>query len=346
MTQPIGYYVHHHGDGHRQRALAIAAGNPERIVLLGTALAGRTGAIQAIDLPDDRMRDASAFDGVDRAVSRPEALHYAPLHHDGVRARMGRIAQWIAEARPALIVVDVSVEIAMLARLCATPVAVIRLGGRRDDTAHCEAFRAASLVIAPFAPALDDRDMPAWIRDKTTYCPGIVNARPSPTPPIPNRVLVVAGKGGHAFDGERLAAAAIATPQYQWRVIGPASAPDRCPDNLEFAGWVDDASIEIARSAVIVGAAGDGLVNAVIAIGRPFVCFPEPRPFDEQLQKARALKSAGAALVFEQWPDARQWKTVLHDALRLDVASQRALGDPNGAAKSLALLEAFADAQK
>jgi predicted glycosyltransferase len=346
MTRPIGYYVHHHGDGHRQRALAIAAHDPQRIVMLGTGLAGRTGGIRAIDLPDDRMPDAQAFDGVDGTASRPHALHYAPLDHHGVRARMGLIAAWIAEAKPALLVVDVSVEIALLARLCATPVTYIRLSGRRDDAAHCEAYRASSLLVAPFASQLDDRRLPQWVRDRTVYCPGIASPSRSAATPDPRRVLVVAGRGGAPLNGSEVAAAAAATPGHRWRVIGPAERPIRCPDNLEFSGWVENASDEIAVAEIVVGAAGDGLVNCVIAAGKPFICCPEPRPFDEQVAKARGLQACGAAIVIERWPAPEHWPALLAEAPQLDRKRLAALGDPDGAANMLALLKTFADGQK
>src|ERR1700733_3923612 len=167
VKQPIGYYVHHQGDGHRQRALALAEPNPQRITLLGTGLNGRTRDVSSLELPDDRNVASSAFDGVDGAPSRPQALHYAPLNHAGVRARMGLIAGWISDAEPALLVVDVSVEVAMLARLCSVPVAFVRLNGRRDDPAHLEAYRAASLLIAPFDARLDNNEVPDWVREKT-----------------------------------------------------------------------------------------------------------------------------------------------------------------------------------
>jgi hypothetical protein len=346
MTRSIGYYVHHHGDGHRQRALAIAANNPRRFVLLGTGLAGRTGNVRAIDLPDDRMPDAQAFDGVDGTTSRPQALHYAPLGHDGVCARMGLIAQWIAMEKPALMVIDVSVEVAMLARLLATPVAFMRLSGRRDDSAHCEAYRASCFLIAPFASQLDDRRLPQWIRDMTVYCPGMVSPSRGAEMPVARRVLVVAGKGGAPVNGMRIAAAAVATPHHTWRVIGPAEVPDRCPKNLSFAGWVDDALGEIAAAEIVIGAAGDGLVNSVIAAGKPFICCPEQRPFDEQVEKARGLQACRAAIVFEQWPAAERWPDLLAQATRLDRNRLNELGDPDGAANTLALLEAFADRQK
>ena len=151
-------------------------------------------------------------------------------------------------------------------------------------------------------------------------------------------MLVVGGKGGAPQNGTLIAAAATATPDRQWRVIGPATLPRHSPENLAFAGWTDDPMGEIAASEIVVGAAGDGLVNAVIAIGRPFICIPEPRPFDEQVQKAMALRKARAAVVLQVWPQAWDWASLLEQAQNLDLSRLIALGDPDGAAKMLAAL--------
>jgi hypothetical protein len=125
LSRPIGYYIHHHGHGHRQRAIAIGQ-SLDDVMLMGTGLAGRTGNLPFLDLPDDRL-DAS-FAGIDHA-DRPASLHYAPLDHEGIRQRIRRMAGWIAEARPRLMVVDVSAEVAMLARLASVPTVYVRLSG-------------------------------------------------------------------------------------------------------------------------------------------------------------------------------------------------------------------------
>jgi Glycosyltransferase family 28 C-terminal domain len=344
MARLIGYYVHHHGDGHRQRALALAQCSPSRIVMLGTGLAGRTNKLPFIDLPDDRMA-GGAFDGFDDTSSRPQALHYAPLDHPGVRSRMGLIARWIAEARPALMIVDVSVEVAMLARLCATPVAFVRLSGHRNDVAHLEAYRAASLLIAPFAQQLDDLTIVEWIRYKTAYCPGILSPQAQFTGPAERQILIVAGRGGRPLEGALVAAAAAATPTYRWRVIGPVTQPGQWPSNVTYAGWVDNALKEISASEIVIGAAGDGLISAVIAARRPLICCPEHRPYEEQVQKAQALKKVGAAVVVDRWPQPDKWDALFAEARRLDPRRLAALGDPEGAPKAMRLIERLADRQ-
>ncbi len=343
MTRPIGYYVHHHGDGHRQRALALARAMDGRIVLLGTGLAGRVGDVAAIDLPDDRSDDAG-FDGTDGAGGRPDALHYAPLDHDGIRRRTAIVTDWIARARPALIVVDVSVEIAMLARLAATPTVYVRLGGRRDDPAHLDAFRGAAALLAPFHADLDDPAVAAWVRRRTIHAAGL-GAAPAPVTRASDDILVVLGTGGTRLTGAMLAAAARATPDRRWRVAGVLPPPRDCPPNLRLLGWVDAIDAEIGRAGIVVGGAGDGVMTAVLAAGRPFVCLPEARPFDEQLSKARRLAALGAAIVVEALPDAQDWRGVLDRAQALDRGAIARLHDRDGVERAAMFLRGIADGQ-
>jgi predicted glycosyltransferase len=315
MGRPIGYYVHHHGDGHRQRALAVARAMGGSVTLLGSGLAGQTGDVPAIDLPDDRL--GALFDGDDQ-TNRPSTLHYTPIDHEGIRQRVARITEWIAQNRPALMIVDVSVEIAMLARLASIPTVYVRLSGRRFDQPHIEAFRSATALLAPFHQDLDDEATPDAIREKTFYAPGIIEAGPGRTVADDNVVLVVIGRGGGVSDGARWAQAAAAVPDMRWRIIGPCTVPSVAPANLELRGWVDDPASLISSARLVIGAAGDGLVSTVIAHRRPFLCLPEPRPFDEQMSKARRLSALGAALVRTDWPGPAQWPALVREACALD----------------------------
>jgi Predicted glycosyl transferase len=335
MTRPIGYYVHHHGDGHRQRALAIATKLGTGITLLGTGLGGRTGATEAIDLPDDRIEESFAGNDCSGKArgERPSALHYAPTDHDGVRRRTAAIATWIAEARPRLMVVDVSVEIAMLARLCSVPTVYVRLSGSRSDRPHMDAFASACGLLAPFHAALEDPATPCEILAKTFHAPGVVGTTMA-VRVEENLVLVVLGRGGGASDGERWADAARAAPAYRWEVLGVCSVPADLPPNLRLRGWLDNAVDAIAGAGLVVGAAGDGLVSAVLAHRRPFVCLPEDRPFGEQQSKAQRLAALGAAVVAWTWPSRSDWPALLARAF-----AQRqkdwpaALDTPHGAGR-------------
>ncbi len=151
-------------------------------------------------------------------------------------------------------------------------------------------------------------------------------------------VLVVYGAGGPGGNGDELAKAARATPELRWRAIGSVSQPCDQPRNLGLPGWIEEADTEIAAAGVVVGAAGDGLVSAVIAAGRPFICLPQSRPFAEQLSKARRLEALGAALVLERWPDASEWPGLIAAAQALNPAALSRLHDPDGPAKTAQFL--------
>lgn len=330
MTAPVGYYVHHHGEGHRQRALQIARAAPGRFVLLGTGLAGVATDVDVIDLPDDRMTGIAAFDGLDNVADRPEALHYAPLNHDGIRQRVATLTAWIAGARPALMVVDVSVEVAMLARLASVPTVCVRLNGDRGDAPHLEAFRGATALLCPYAEALDDRGTPEWVRRKTLYAPGLTPPAEWDDP-VPGRMLVVVGRGGQAADIGQLSEAAREWPAWEWRVAGPvAGCAIDLPPNLHLLGWTAEVSREIARAEVVIGGAGNGLVTAVMAADRPFICLPEPRPFDEQFSAARGLEAVGAAIVETVWPEPGDWGRLVARARAIPSLARCRLADARG----------------
>jgi hypothetical protein len=338
MSGLIGYYVHHQGDGHRHRAVAVAGHAPGRFVLLGTGLIDRCRDGRYIEMNDDRPGPCTESP----AVTPTGALHYAPVGYEGIRRRVASMAAWIASARPALIMVDVSVEIAMLARLMSTRFAYMRLGGERTDAAHLEAFRAAQMLVAPFHEDLDAPGVPQWVRKKTRYVPGLTNARIDPAPSS-DVVLVANGNGGGTMDGAAIAAAATLTPGLRWRVIGPCMRPASHPPNLVFLGWVSDAEREIAAAGVVIGSAGDGIASAVFATGRPYICLPQERPYEEQVSRARRMDELGAAIVLEHAPPAAEWPGLLQSALRLDPAAAARLHGPQGTRRLAELLQQLAD---
>ena len=135
----IGYYVHHQGVGHWQRACAFARALRTPCTLLGTfdEVDLREAPCPCVPLPDDRI--GPEFGAIDGEATRPASLHYAPLDHPGVRARMGRIAEWVVAHDPALMIVDVSVEVALLARLLSVPTLVV----------HGSAAPAERLTLTP-----------------------------------------------------------------------------------------------------------------------------------------------------------------------------------------------------
>lgn len=334
MTEPrVGYYVHHHGAGHATRALAIARQLTCPVTLIGSNLPPLPAPLQRLDLPGDTAPGMR--------VERFDTLHYAPLAVDGLRQRMGLLGDWMRASWPCLLVVDVSVEIALLARLFSVPTIYLRQHGGRDDPAHRQAYATAAALLAPFPQAMESPDTPAAVSAKTRYAGWVSRyAGSAPGEPKAGRVLVINGHGGTAFSHAGLAELADACPQRQLYVAGAMQgSPSQAPDNLHYLGTLDDPAVEMRRAEVVIGSAGDSLVAEAASLGCLYIAIAEERPFDEQLQQARRLQQLGVAIGLEAWPQARQWPALLERASQLDPRTWRAWADEQATARCAAIIE-------
>jgi len=142
----IGYYVHHHGSGHRHRALAIASHLGDGVTLLGSLGPASELPTRYVELP----RDDDPEPGDDADVTAGGALHWAPLRHSGQQARAEALASWLVHDRASALVCDVSVEAALLARLMSVPPVVVALRGDRLDRAHAAGYDCAVRILAPW----------------------------------------------------------------------------------------------------------------------------------------------------------------------------------------------------
>ncbi|MGR3512124.1 MAG: glycosyltransferase [Paracoccaceae bacterium] len=334
--RPIGYFCHHQGRGHAVRAAAIAnAVAARRSVTLFCArpdifprLREGVSVIEIPSLFEPRGDEAPGL----ATCPQPETVHCAPLGWPGIRQAMGQMTAWFAAEDPALMICDVSAEVAQLARLCSVPHVCVLQHGTRGDAGHRAAWDGAVGLIAPFAEALAQPDWPRAHRDKTCFAPGLGIASTVPRPlvaPVRPFVLVISGKGGDGIAEAPLAVAARTFPELDWISIGEVRRDWHAtpPGNLHHAGWVDDAPARIAQASLIVASTGNSTCHQILAAGKPWIAVPEWRYFDEQVEKARALANAKAALHLPNlpasgtaWRDAVAQCTAMHDPAR-----QRAL---------------------
>ena len=253
----IGYYVHHQGSGHARRALAVARHLREEVTGLGSGPAphGWPGAWVSLARDDDPAPDPTPEVS---DVTAHGVLHWAPRHHHGLLRRHRQLVEWLDAAAPRLVVVDVSVEVSLLVRLCGVPVVVGGMPGRRTDPVHALAHDVADAILAPWPPGAHDLSgWPQRWKDKLWEV-GAVSAlarSEDSREQAPQRagaadlvsgedssrsgqrggeVLVLWGGGGDPVPEEALSAARNATPGWRWTVrcgghpvsTGPAPRPD------------------------------------------------------------------------------------------------------------------------
>ncbi len=328
----IGYYVHHHGRGHLSRALAIRAALDTEMTVLSSLPRPSAWEGQWLALPLDDESDPV----------QPEAngrLHWAPLASAGLRDRMAMISGWIAATRPDALVVDVSVEVAVLARLHGTPVVTVALPGRRDDPAHELAFDVSSAIIAAWPPEAEGMlaGLTAAARERLRPVGAIGRYAPDRTPGdrarTTRRVLVLSGAGGDDFSGP-LAAGSSHADDWEWTHLGGSSGR-----------WIEDPWNDILSSDVVVTHAGEGILAEVSAARRPAIVLAQRRPHDEQSTTAGVLGRSAWPVLVPSSDTVRDWPSLLDAAARLDGDRWRTWNDGRGAERAAAVITAVARGQ-
>lgn len=303
----IGYYVHHVGHGHLHRAYAVAAALQEPVTGLSSLPAPPDWPGPWIQLEEDDTKPH--LDPTARG-----RLHWAPRGHPGLRSRMAAVGAWLGDAKPTVVVVDVSVEITLLVRLHGIPVVTVVGPGERGDPAHLLGFDLADDLVGCWPEAATGmlRGVPPPVLQRVRPV-GAVSRFPPVAPrdrrPGPRRVALLSGTGGQALDRQELDAARRETADWEWTVL------DR-----SLGEWIEDPFPVLCDSDVVVTHAGQNALAEVAAAKTPAVVVPQPRPHREQEVTAAALWHHGwPAVVVDAWPR-EGWDRRLSQASLLDGA--------------------------
>lgn len=343
----LGYYVHLHGSGHAQRAKAIAK-HLESVTIIGTGVEQKNwegvSNYRLLNLPADKIEYVR-----DLAINRncqTYSFHYAPYYSTAYRQRVVKLANWVEETQPTAVIVDVSSEITQYLRLLGVPVISVRQHGDRTDLPHLCGYDAAYKLLAPYPQVLESSDVPDWIKEKTIYTPGFSRyshrqltktaARTKLAIPIGQKVvLVLNGNGGNKHSLADIASAAAATPSWLWLVIGKIARDcGNSPDNVRVIGWCEDTYVYLKAADVAIASGGHNTVMELGTAGLPFLCIPEPRPFNEQIVKAEILAKLGLCLVSNDFPDCNAIESILERLKSMDVSKWQKIMSVDGAAQA------------
>lgn len=322
----VGCYVHHVGQGHRQRAVLLARALRERLAARVTGLSSSARPAAWHDPWVELERDDAHPEP--RGVDAGGRLHWAPRGDRGLLGRQSRISAWLRAARPALVVVDTSVEVSLLVRLHGVPVVQVLGPGRRDDEPHRLGFDVADALVG-FWPARATEGLlrlPPGVAERVHAVGGLsrFSCREDSGPRRPRRphAVVLQGAGGGGIDDHELHRARVRAPGWELTRLGGA-------------GWREDsAEVEaaIAGADVVVLQPGQNALAEVAALGRPCVVVPAPRPHEEHLYTARVLH-AGPWPALSTGADRSGWTELLDPARRLSPGAWQGWSDDESAAR-------------
>ena len=317
----IGYYVHHRGSGHLHRATAVAAE-------LGLPVTGLSSLPRPVDWSGDWVHlPSDATDPSPLDVTAAGRLHWAPMFDDGLRSRMAKLSSWIERVEPHVIVCDVSVEVALLARLHGVAVVSVVLPGDRGDDPHRLGFGVSTELVA------------VWPREASGMVRGLSDADSHrlhrvgglsrfPVRPLRHRrpghrrVTVLLGDGDGVPTAHCWETLHTQAPDWDWTVLGRQTAT-----------WTDDPYGDVCDADVVVTHAGQNAVAEVAAARRPAIIVPAPRPHDEQVTTAAVLRSGDWPALVEMTFPSLGWAGRLEEVAAYDPAGWQRWTDGEAAGR-------------
>ena len=325
----LGYYAHHHGSGHCRQIDKLAALLPvdaKSQLIVFTSLSPDDYNFTAVDetqivrlQTEDECAD-DVLKGRAGEYFQPASLHYSPVGNSNIQKRSHKILDTIYQHHIDLMVIDVSVEVAMLCRAASIPYLYIRLPGIRDDTPHLNAFAGALALLAPYPRLLEATMTPEWVGKKTLYLDFINTTQQKELTyhefirileklntlnlkdweeDAPTIITVIKGYGGHKAIDMKLPELRRLLPNAFIISLGPINDNMRC--HVDIAAQVNDVTPFIQHSDYLVMACGLNAVSQAYDYTTPLVVLPDDRPHQEQEVMAQALINQKRALSWQQF---------------------------------------------
>ena len=301
----IGYYAHQHGSGHCRYGELLANYFQDDLTVFTSYDYQFSEGVHYIKLEDENP-DGSTY--IQNQMEPPHYLHYSPIGQHSIQKRSLQLLQTIVKRNIKLLIVDVSAEIAALARSSSIPYAYVKLPGDRRDKGHLAAFQGAVFIIAYYPENFEDSNTPEWLRSKTIYL-GFHSKNASSegfgqATSIEN-ITVISGKGGNENLKKSLPDIFRRFKNANFKVLGEFEEPTEF-SNVQYKGFVEDLNSYLSESDLVVANCGMNTVSEIVLLKKPFLAIPEKRPFKEQTSLAMKLVQNGLALdikMIKQMPD-------------------------------------------
>lgn len=291
----IGYYAHQHGSGHCRYAHLMAKHFKSELTVLTSYDYEFPENVNHIRLADENPDGTTSRDN---QVSPPDYLHYSPVGQQSIQERSLKILETIKNYKIRLLIVDVSAEIAALARSSSVPYAYVKLPGDRSDPGHMQAFQGAVFLIAFYPEAFEDPNTPKWVKEKTVYLgfqPIKLYSQDTKTSDRIDRVTVISGKGGNERLENSLPLIINRFKNSSIHVLGEFKK-ELMHSNIRYEGFVNDLEDYLLKSDLIIANCGMNTISELLQIKKPYLAIPEDRPFGEQQFMASRLVHNGLAL--------------------------------------------------
>ncbi len=287
----IAYYAHSEGSGHARYASIFYNLLAGKLKIFSSTPSNFSPEIRIMKLAKE---DPDGTELPIDSVGFPDYLHYSPVGQHSIQRRSLQLLTGLVNGRCNLFFIDVSVEVAALARASSIPYAYIKLPGLRNDNPHLQALKGSIFNLAYYPEAFEHPSTPKWMKDKTLYLDyfsrfSLDQNNTGNTPTTIRKILVIRGKGeaskllkslpdiGKRFEGLEI------------KALGDFSELETSISGIHFLGYQSKVSAFINEADLVISSAGLNLTSEILYSQKIFCCIPEKRPFNEQEHTASVL---------------------------------------------------------
>ncbi len=302
----LGYYAHYHGSGHANYANIMSKVFGKNMKIYTSSDYDFHAFADVLKLPDEDL------DGTEAALSvfpTPGYLHYAPVGLEKITRRNWLMLCSFLADDIKLLIIDVSVEVAALARVSSMPYVYVKMMGQRNDAPHLYAYEGAAFLIAYYPEAMEAPATPDWVKEKTLYfgffsrysLQRLTEYIPtmSNKPPVPE-ICLVKGFGGKDVSEADLSTLNRQFPQHNIIIVGPV-AQKVIMANVHYRGVVSDIAPYVLAADLVVVHCGANTIAEMATLNARCLLMPEERPYQEQEAMADALKHLKLAFLFSEY---------------------------------------------
>ena len=278
----IGYFAHSTGTEHCHYAKLFAKSNVVKSLVFTDSYLTFPEDLKVVRIDDDYENDKMFDPG---HFQSPDFLRNSPVGLPNVTRRNRKILEYCDNLKLKCMIIDVSVEIAVLCRVSSIPYAYVRRSTDIQDKALQEIYKGACFLLAYYPQELEPDNTPGWIKDKTLYLgficePEIKSLSPHNFDLSMEYNLLIQDKDGADLPIDKIELLADHMSDKIMMVVGSSFRISK-KSNVIFLRNREHLNSLIKNADIVISKGSLSTISTVLRYNKPLLLLEEPSNFSE-----------------------------------------------------------------
>ena len=278
----IGYFAHSTGTEHCHYAKLFAKSNAVRSLVFTDSYLTFPENLKVVRIDDDYEND-KMFDPAH--FQSPDFLRNSPVGLPNITRRNRKILEYCDNLKLKCMIIDVSVEIAVLCRVSSIPYAYVRRSTDIHDKTLQEIYKGACFLLAYYPQELEPDNTPGWIKYKTLYLgfvcePEVQSLSPHNFDLSMEYNLIIQDKDGADLPIEKIELLADHLSDKIMMVVGSSFRVSK-KSNVIFLRNRDHLTSLIKNAEIVISKGSLSTISTVLKYNKPLLLLEEFSTFAE-----------------------------------------------------------------